>query len=258
MRSTVMMTLVLCAGVSVSALAQDVTCESVDNARRDCEMDTHGVVKMVRQLSKASCREGSDWGLSKHAVWVDHGCRAVFRNEGSRNDMPMASTSDSARQVTCESTGNARTECEMDTHGVVKIARQLSKSSCREGTDWGTSKHAVWVENGCRAVFENVGNDERGHHEHHGDAGRDAGRDSTASHHGMSGFNAKCPLGIEVHGDDGGYVYINGEQASVKRLNDDAYDAVRGDTTISVSRNPDSTLSVMYTKGREGGICRVE
>ncbi|MET0290655.1 MAG: DUF3011 domain-containing protein [Pseudoxanthomonas sp.] len=58
----------------------EVTCESQDRAQVECEMDTRGEVQVVRRLSKARCEEGQSWGLSRHAVWVKDGCRAVFRN----------------------------------------------------------------------------------------------------------------------------------------------------------------------------------
>lgn len=59
----------------------EVTCESVKDRRNECAMDTNGNVRVVRQLSKASCDQGRTWGLSKHAVWVEGGCRAVFRKD---------------------------------------------------------------------------------------------------------------------------------------------------------------------------------
>ena len=42
----------------------------------------------------------------------------------------------------------------MDTRGSVRVVRQLSHSPCTEGVSWGLSKHSVWVENGCRAIFQ--------------------------------------------------------------------------------------------------------
>lgn len=59
--------------------SSEVTCESRDRHRVECDMDTRGNVYVVRQLSHASCIEGQSWGLSKHSVWVEDGCRAVFR-----------------------------------------------------------------------------------------------------------------------------------------------------------------------------------
>lgn len=57
-------------------------------------------------------------------------------------------------QVTCESRGNQKVECPMDTAGAVRVVRQLSHSPCNQGSSWGLSRHAVWVQDGCRAVFQ--------------------------------------------------------------------------------------------------------
>lgn len=60
-------------------------------------------------------------------------------------------------EVTCESTGGAQTECEMDTHGDVRLVRQLSRAQCVQNQNWGLYHHSVWVKDGCRAVFSNAG-----------------------------------------------------------------------------------------------------
>lgn len=59
-------------------------------------------------------------------------------------------------EVTCESNDQRQVSCEMDTRGAVEITRQLSRTRCVEGQNWGLAKHSVWVSDGCRAVFRNV------------------------------------------------------------------------------------------------------
>lgn len=44
-------------------------CPTSRNARR---------VKLERQLSDASCIQGSSWGTDRYGVWVDNGCAAEF------------------------------------------------------------------------------------------------------------------------------------------------------------------------------------
>lgn len=61
------------------ASGTDVTCESEGQGQAECEMDTHGDVQLVRQLSRTECVQGENWGLYHHSVWVKDGCRAVFR-----------------------------------------------------------------------------------------------------------------------------------------------------------------------------------
>lgn len=63
-----------------AALPREVTCESTDQRQVSCDMDTRGNVEIVRQLSRTRCEQGSNWGLSRHSVWVNGGCRATFRN----------------------------------------------------------------------------------------------------------------------------------------------------------------------------------
>jgi len=34
---------------------------------------------LLRQLSDTACKEGSTWGWDAQGVWVDGGCRGLFR-----------------------------------------------------------------------------------------------------------------------------------------------------------------------------------
>ena len=67
------------------ASAQNViTCESRNNQRNSCPIDTRGNVRFVRQLSDASCR--GNWGSGRNRIWVRNGCRAEFSVGDRRND----------------------------------------------------------------------------------------------------------------------------------------------------------------------------
>lgn len=75
------------------------------------------------------------------------------------------------REVTCESQGNTLAGCNMDTRGDVELVRQLSRTECVEGRNWGLSRNSVWVKDGCRAVFRNTpgdGGHQAGHGQHRG------------------------------------------------------------------------------------------
>lgn len=71
-------------------------------------------------------------------------------------------------------------------------------------------------------------------------------------------LNAVCPGNIEVHADDGGAVFINGNEAELNILNPNYYEARAATTgiTVSVSTNPDGSTSVSYS-GKDGanGFC---
>ena len=57
-------------------------------------------------------------------------------------------------QVTCESRNNQRNYCRSNLrHAEVDIDRQISRTSCRHGYNWGWDSGGVWVYDGCAAVF---------------------------------------------------------------------------------------------------------
>lgn len=75
---------------------------------------------------------------------------------GVRRSHASSSSSEALpTEVTCESQGRDRAECDMDTRGEVRVVRRLSKAACTEGVSWGLARHSVWVSDGCRAVFRN-------------------------------------------------------------------------------------------------------
>ncbi|GAB2501851.1 hypothetical protein GCM10027084_15240 [Pseudoxanthomonas sangjuensis] len=58
---------------------QVVRCESVDARYRHCNVPVRRGVELTRQLSKARCVEGRNWGWDRRGIWVNYGCRAEFR-----------------------------------------------------------------------------------------------------------------------------------------------------------------------------------
>jgi len=71
-------------------------------------------------------------------------------------------------------------------------------------------------------------------------------------------FNATCPTGIEVHADQGGPIYINGKEATLKVFNKNAYEARHGHVTLDLTINPDGSPMLSYTKdGGANGICTI-
>ncbi|MGA8145155.1 MAG: DUF3011 domain-containing protein [Candidatus Acidiferrales bacterium] len=69
------------AAFSAQASAQStITCESKHHKRNYCRIDDPRVtVEMVQQLSQEPCVRGQSWGNDGQGIWVDRGCRAVFR-----------------------------------------------------------------------------------------------------------------------------------------------------------------------------------
>jgi hypothetical protein len=66
-------------------MADQVTCESKDNKRAECNMNTQGRIQVVKQLSKTACVENQNWGANKSSIWVSGGCRAIFRSESANS-----------------------------------------------------------------------------------------------------------------------------------------------------------------------------
>lgn len=155
--------LTLCAALAAPtvALADQVTCESTQGRRVECDMNTRGEVRLVRQLSRTTCVEDTNWGVSRSSIWVDGGCRGVFASGdalqagyGGGSSYGGAPADGAAPdQVTCESTNGRRVECDMNTRGTVRVQRQLSRTACVENSTWGLNRSSVWVDGGCRAVF---------------------------------------------------------------------------------------------------------
>ncbi|WP_199564105.1 hypothetical protein [Shinella sp. WSJ-2] len=72
-------------------------------------------------------------------------------------------------------------------------------------------------------------------------------------------INATCPGNIEVHADEGGPIYINGEEAKLHVFNDNYYEAKGHGVTVSLSINPDGSAAVSYTgHGGANGVCTVK
>ena len=158
--------------------AQVFACNSEDGRRRSCAVDTRGGVQLVRQNSQAPCTEGRSWGSDTEGIWVDDGCRADFsvganrdfrdekRNE-YRNDQVVLNPNvqdehhddqyggnRQQQRFNCNSDNMRRHSCYIDTRGgEVRLVRQLSDAACTRGYSWGTNRHGIWVDHGCRADF---------------------------------------------------------------------------------------------------------
>jgi hypothetical protein len=115
---------------------------------------------MVKQRSDARCEQGYSWGRDHHGVWVDHGCRADFevvRRDNYRDDAYRSDDYDrraGIQAITCSSDDMNRHYCPADTHGGVRLYKQLSDARCEEGYSWGFDEHGIWVDRGCRADFQ--------------------------------------------------------------------------------------------------------
>lgn len=71
-------------------------------------------------------------------------------------------------------------------------------------------------------------------------------------------INALCPGNIEVHADEGGPIYINGQEAKLKKFSDTSFEGKGSGVTVSIMVKPDGSPEVSYTgKGRANGVCEL-
>ena len=67
----------------------ELTCESKGYRYSYCNADTRGRVSLVREISTGNLCTRRNWGYDDGGIWVDRGCRGVFRygrDSGGRND----------------------------------------------------------------------------------------------------------------------------------------------------------------------------
>lgn len=128
-----------------------VECSSLKGRYSWCPTYAIGRVQLERQLSKTRCREYDTWGSSGDGsgVWVKDGCRGVFVVVRGGRPGPGP-----ARTITCTSNDYGYNHCDVPTWGRrVYVKRQISKSRCIQGNNWGTDWRGIWVDRGCNAVF---------------------------------------------------------------------------------------------------------
>lgn len=125
-------------------------CESTDGRQRYCPADTRGGVRLVRQMSKAPCVQGTTWNSDGRGIWVDQGCRGEFMLE--RAGWGNGGSGATGQTFRCESRDGRWQQCATDARRV-ELVRQLSDKPCIRGRTWGTDARGVWVSGGCRAEF---------------------------------------------------------------------------------------------------------
>lgn len=62
------------------------------------------------------------------------------------------------QRIACQSIKSKYSTCNLkgEAVGSVRVANKLSESSCKQGEDWDLNRdgESIWVDRGCRAVFE--------------------------------------------------------------------------------------------------------
>lgn len=133
---------------SVAFADLQIRCESEDQRYTSCYVgERFNEVTLLNQLSEARCNAGSTFGIQNGYVWVDRGCRGIFRVSKSYNRNPDVKR--------CESDDYGYRTCYVGYFRDVELYRQLSNVRCNEGSTWGVYPREgyIWVDQGCRADF---------------------------------------------------------------------------------------------------------
>jgi Protein of unknown function (DUF3011) len=142
-----------------------VRCESSGEKPEYCRTHTTGSVELRRQLSRAPCREYDTWGADRDGsgIWVREGCRADFvvrerdwGRDGRRHRRDGEGADRDARTLRCKSFDYGYSHCPLPGRRSrdVRLVRQLSKTRCVEGDNWGVHRGGIWVDRGCEGEFE--------------------------------------------------------------------------------------------------------
>lgn len=130
-----------------------IICESINNGRSHCPIDTSMGITLTRQFSDNVCVRDRTWGVDKNGVWVTGGCRAEFIQGTSWSTVILPPAAPAGPVIVCESLDGRRNHCSVDTSLGVNLLRQISDSDCRLNSTWGVDASGIWVTDGCRAEF---------------------------------------------------------------------------------------------------------
>ncbi len=126
--------------------AYGLTCSSDKGRRKECRLRNRSEVRLEKQLSKNPCIEGRSWGQNDTTLWVSDGCRGRFLI----SPLPTWTT----HTIRCESLRGTRKQCPVKSDAEVRLVRKESRTECRKGENWGHYGDTLWVDNGCRGIFE--------------------------------------------------------------------------------------------------------
>jgi hypothetical protein len=163
----------------------EMRCDSDDGREAFCAINNRGI-RLTRTLSRAPCVEGNTWRADSRGIYVRGGCRGQFvartgndggwsgggggwgnnnsgggwgnNNSGGgwgNNNNGGYNPGSAPYQIRCQSIGGRWGACPVQINGKVRLVRRESHAACTRGMTWGTlGNEAIWVSDGCRAIFE--------------------------------------------------------------------------------------------------------
>ena len=136
-----------------------VTCDGRVLEKPYCVEFPQGSAELVRQRSAVGCTEGRNWGTDELGLWVKEGCWADFVLETWV--LVKEDELETTRLVECHSTEGKRAVCRVNARGGVVLRLSLGHTECLQGSTWDYDADGIWVDRGCKGVFEVSGAPER-------------------------------------------------------------------------------------------------
>jgi len=140
-------------------------CQSLNWEPKTCPVNTAGNIRLDHVIA-GDCRQGNTWTYDKGNIYVRGGCQAAFVSGpglgGGANDpgfAPQPSLPPPPVRngfVTCQSQNYQPATCAADTRGRAVISQRLG-GDCVLGRNWSFDNRAIYVSQGCRAVFAVAG-----------------------------------------------------------------------------------------------------
>lgn len=135
-----------------------ITCGSLTTIQVECKTEGYATnVRMIREISRNRCRQGSNWGHTDSFIWTNDGCRAEFEVTygGGATPLPAPVPGTSTRIISCGTPAGQQVTCKTGGYTTgVRLIRDLSGNRCRQGSNWGHTDSFIWVNQGCRGDFE--------------------------------------------------------------------------------------------------------
>lgn len=157
---------------------QTIRCESWNYRDQSCPVPGRVSAVRISRVIAGDCRDGATWRWDRRAIYVRQGCRADFEvqlgasgwggggsggrpgggfggsggnNGGGFGGGPTLAT------VSCQSWNYQQARCPIPRARTVRLSRVLG-GDCRQGRTWGWENGFIWVNGGCRAAFDIIGN----------------------------------------------------------------------------------------------------
>jgi len=156
--------------VALLALAATAATAQSSAAREACRQAARALVNQETRWSDSRAQErgGGSGTLYWRAVDGTEGVCRLDRSDrvyevrverwGSAQDeisvWPGTGAGEGSRLVRCESDRGRRKECSIPRGARVRLEKTLSDTACTRGRTWGQTRNEIWVDDGCRAIFE--------------------------------------------------------------------------------------------------------